>query len=28
MWDASLNVPYLGWMIYEKRNVIELVKIL
>jgi hypothetical protein len=27
-WDASLNVPYLGWMVYEKRNVVELVKIL
>ena len=27
-WDASLNVPYLGWMVYEKRHVVELVKIL
>jgi hypothetical protein len=27
-WDASLNVPYLSWMVYEKRHVIELVKIL
>jgi hypothetical protein len=27
-WDASLNVPYLGWMVYENRHVVELVKIL
>jgi hypothetical protein len=27
-WDASLNVPYLGWMVYENRHVIELVKII
>jgi hypothetical protein len=27
-WEASLNVPYLGWMVYEKRHVVELVKIL
>jgi hypothetical protein len=26
--SPSLNVPYLGWMVYEKRHVVELVKIL
>jgi hypothetical protein len=27
MWDASLNIPYLYWMIiYKERHVAELVK--
>jgi hypothetical protein len=28
VWDVSLNISYLGCMIYEERLVIELVKIL